>query len=260
MMQTVFNRMSAPIKNELASPTSTVRPLTSSPSIWTRKISEATQPRTDQSFPKPLGAMLTGRNLVKLEKNEAAHMSYLRTQLKNHKLDDLDVGEEIGRGGMKTAYDLPGTGTVLVTIPPGGWGLAEEIKNINRLKTAGMPTAKILTVGNYCGSEAMVMEKFVDVVKPSPPNTQSGRAFVNSKLANQSTLDSLTKIRKTIAKEGIIVFDLQFGVRGAGALAVLDPLQVIAVGDGLDNKVQIETLDQLIIAINKKLNAAKLAA
>lgn len=204
--------------------------------------------------------MLTGRNRLKLEKNEAAHMSYLRAQLKHNKLDDLDVGEEIGRGGMKTAYDLPGTGTALVTIPSGGWGLADEIKNINRLKTAGMPTARILAVGNYRGSEAMVMEKFVDVVKPSPPDTPSGKDFVNSKLTNRKTLDSLIKIRDTIKKEDIIVFDLQFGVRGEGALAVFDPLQVIAVGNGLDNKVQIETLDKLILAIIRKLSPEKLFA
>ena len=259
-MQAIFNRVSAPAISSFSSSRPTAQSLLSLPVTWTRKTLGAVPTLIDQSFPKPLGVMLTGHNLAKLEKNEAAHMSYLRAQLKNNKLDDLDVGEEIGRGGMKTAYDLPGTGTALVTIPSGGWGLAEEIKDINRLKTAGMPTAKIMAVGNYRGSEAMVMEKFVDVVKPFPPDTPSGKDFVDSTLTNHSTLDSLIKIRNTIAKEGIIVFDLQFGVRGAGALAVLDPLQVIAVSNGLDNKVQIETLDQLIVAIGRKLNAAKLAA
>lgn len=259
-MQTIFNRASAQVRNSCSSPRPTAQALLSVPLTWTRKTLSAVPSLIDQSFPKPLGVMLTGRNLAKLEKNEAAHMSYLRKQLKNHKLDDLDVGEEIGRGGMKTAYDLPGTGTALVTIPSGGWGLADEIKNINRLKTAGMPTAKIMAVGNYQGSEAMVMEKFVEVLKPFPPDTPSGEDFVNSRLTNHRTLNSLIKIRNTIAKEGIIVFDLQFGVRGTGELAVLDPLQVIAVSNGLDNKVQIETLDQLIVAIGRKLNAAKLAA
>lgn len=173
---------------------------------------------------------------------------------------------------MKTAYDLPDTGTVLVTIPPNGIGLSHEINNINRLKMADLPTANILDVGNYHGSEAMVMEKFVDVIKPMPPDTASGEDFVNSKLTNHRTLDSLIEIRNTIAREKIVVLDLQFGIRGAskpnllnlgnkpGSLAVLDPLQVMASEVGFDNKPQLEVLDELIVAIRKRLNSAKLAA
>ncbi|MGJ7581940.1 hypothetical protein ACSFA3_17285 [Variovorax sp. RHLX14] len=270
-MQTKFNLAATSVKDNPVLFSSTVGPSISPSGIWTRKTLDTAKTPADQSFPKPLGAMLTGTNLEKLEKNEAAHLSYLRAQLKNHKLDHLNVGNEIGRGAAKTAYDLPGTGTALVTIPSGPWGLADEIKNINRLKTAGMPTAKILAVGNYRGSEAMVMEKFSEIVKPMPPTTASGEDFVNSRLTNHRTLASLIKIRDSIAREKIIVLDLQFGVRGPGeadsrsakdqigSLAVLDPFQVWPSEDGFDNASQLQDLDELISAIREKLSSRRFA-
>lgn len=173
---------------------------------------------------------------------------------------------------MKTAYDLPGTGTVLVTIPPNGPGLANEINAINRLKTAGIPVANILDVGNYHGSEAMVMEKFAEVLKPLRLDASDVEDLVNSKLANHRTLDSLIEIRNAIAREKVVILDLQFGIRGSskpnfvnlghkpGSLAVLDPLRISASEEGFDNESQLEVLDELIVTLRKKLNSAKLAA
>lgn len=229
--------------------------------MWTRKEldrdSYAIPPAADKGYPKPLGAMMRGANLSKLEKSEAPYKNHLSHQLKHHKLDHLKVGKELGRGGMKTAYDLPGTGRALVTIPPGGWSLDTEIVNLERLRKAGVPTAKVLDVGNYRGSPAMVMKKFEDVVKPFPPETPLGKEFIDSKLTNHRTLDSLVKIRNAIARENIIIFDLQYGVCPDGSLEVIDPFQVLPVGDGLDNKSALKTLDQLIAATKKKLSPAK---
>lgn len=104
--------------------------------------------------------MMSGANLSKLEKTEAPFKAHLLRQLSDHKLDHLKVGKEIGHGAMKTAYDLPGTGRTLVTIPPGGMTLSNEIINLERLRKAGVPTAKVLDVGNYRGAQAMVMKKF----------------------------------------------------------------------------------------------------
>ena len=232
--------------------------------IWTRKEldrdSYAIPPAADKGYPKPLGAMMRGANLSKLEKSEAPYKNHLSHQLKHHKLDHLKVGKELGRGGMKTAYDLPGTGRALVTIPPGGWSLDTEIVNLERLRKAGVPAAKILDVGNYKGSPAMVMKKYEDVVKPVPPDTPLGKEFIASKLTNHKTLDSLIKIRDAIARENIIIFDLQYGISADGALEVVDPLSVLPVGDGLTNENGLKTLDQLISAMKKKLHPANHAA
>lgn len=200
--------------------------------------------------------MMSGANLSKLEKTEAPFKAHLLRRLSDHKLDHLKVGKEIGHGAMKTAYDLPGTGRTLVTIPPGGMTLSNEIINLERLRKAGVPTAKVFDVGNYRGAQAMVMKKFEDVVKPVPPDTPLGKEFIASKLTNHKTLDSLIKIRNAIARENIIVFDLQYGISADGGLEVLDPFAVLPVGNGLDNKTELKTLDQLISAMNKKLHPA----
>lgn len=204
--------------------------------------------------------MMSNANLSKLEKNEAPYKAHLIRQLSDHKLDHLKIGKELGRGAMKTAYDLPGTGRALVTIPPGSGSLEREIINLERLRKAGVPTAKVLDIGNYKGSQAMVMKKYEDVVKPVPPYTPLGKEFIASKLTNQKTLDSLIKIRDAIARENIIVFDLQYGISADGGLEVLDPFAVLPVGNGLDNKTGLNTLDQLISAMTKKLHSANPSA
>ena len=114
--------------------------------------------------------MMNDANLSKLEKSEAPRKAQLIRQLRDHKLDHLKVGKELGKGAMKTAYDLPGTGCALITTPPFGWTLDAEIINLERLRKAGVPAAKILDIGNYRGSQAMVMKKYEDVMKPVPPD------------------------------------------------------------------------------------------
>lgn len=91
-MQYICNRTVVPIRSSSTSSKVAALPSIAAPGTWTRKTLGTAPSLTDQSFPKPLGSMLRGRNLAKLEKNEAAHMSYLRAQLGNHKLDDLKVG------------------------------------------------------------------------------------------------------------------------------------------------------------------------
>ncbi|MGI4779341.1 MAG: hypothetical protein ACRYGA_14720 [Janthinobacterium lividum] len=205
---------------------------------------------------RPLGRCLQAPLIDRLEADEAKATARLRSQLASHSLDHIRTGAALGRGSAKEAFEIPGTYQVLVATRSDGpdW-LCEEIVNIGRLKAVGMPVASISQVGNFHGREAMVMKRYEAVFKPQLPQTPAGREFLESPWVNRRTLDDLVRIRDTIRREELIVYDLQYGLDRSGRLAVLDPMSLGGVGSGQENAGQLRTLDELIGALGPRVGS-----
>jgi hypothetical protein len=236
--------------------------------VWTRRsFSDAASPSVlvpepsrdtrDASAPaprrRPLGEMLRPPLLAKFEASQARRGAHILSRVANNKLDHLQPGALLGSGSGKDAFDLPGKDQVLLVCKPGAPSMVEELLTLDQLKNAGMPTAKVLSVGSYRGSEAMVMPKFDAIFKPAPPDSKAGREFLESPRVSPFTLGDLVRIRDTIRREGIVVYDLQYGIDRSGHLHVLDPRGVSSTGDSISNHGQLQALDELIAAVDQRL-------
>jgi hypothetical protein len=201
---------------------------------------------------KKLGELLRPPFDSKFEALQNRRNDQIASQISRNKLDHLQPGRLLGSGSGKDAYEIPGQNRALLICKPGAPSLAGELLILEQLKSTGMPTAKILDVGTHEGREAMVMPKYEAIFKPAEPGTEAGREFMKSPLVNAHTLRDLEKIRDTIKREEIVVFDLQYGIDKAGHLHVLDPMGVSATGGGLSNQPQLHALDSLLGAMRQR--------
>ena len=151
-----------------------------------------------------------------------------KLSVKKESLDDLKLGEEVGRGTFKRAYNIKGQPNRVLVVQPEASGddenmLKKEITNLEILRKNGLPTAAIIQTGKYRGKPAMVMKKYKAVV--------NAENLLESKFINEKSLRDFIKIRKQLEKQDIRVGDLQFGIEEDGGLVIIDPLSLDRISE-----------------------------
>jgi hypothetical protein len=141
---------------------------------------------------------------------------------------DIKLGKELGSGGNKIAYEVPGREDVAIAILEKGKpadAINKEIGFLNELKEQGLPTVEVLGTTTHNGQPAMIMKKYAqgskDVVQTEK---NKARIIGKSELLNGKSISELKKVRSLMESKKIKIDDLQFLINRDGSVVIADPL------------------------------------
>jgi hypothetical protein len=168
---------------------------------------------------------------------------------------DIKLGKELGSGGNKIAYEVPGREDVVIAVLKKGRpanAIDKEISLLNDLKEQGLPTTEILGETTHNGQFALIMKRYSqgskDIVQ-----TQKNKAKIigKSESLNEKSISDLKQIRSLMESKKIKIDDLQFLIDRDGSVVIADPL-----GYHLNtspSKTNKDTIDLLIKSAEENL-------
>jgi hypothetical protein len=175
-------------------------------------------------------------------------------------LKDIKLGKELGKGGNKIAYEVPGREDLAIAVLKPGKSAAsidEEIGLLNTLKEQGLPTTEVMGTTTHNGQPAVVMKKYAqgskDVVVVDNGKV---RRVGDSGFLNEKSIQDLNKIKQIMELKKIKVNDLQFLIGKDGSVVIADPLNV-SVGEkipGVGKNKNFKMIDKLIEAATDNIN------
>jgi hypothetical protein len=170
---------------------------------------------------------------------------------------DVKLGKELGSGGNKIVYEVPGREDIAIAVLEKGRpanAIDKEIELLNDLKEQGLPTVEILGKTTHNGQPAVVMKKYAqgskDLVRVENKNI---KRIGESTLLNEKSVKDLKAIKSIMELKKIKINDLQFLIQKDGTIVISDPLGV-TIGQRLrPNENNFKMIDKLIEAAEENI-------